>query len=91
MIPVLVTTEFRGVFFGYTSKSERELFEEENIVLHKCKNVIYFGTSKGFLELADTGPTCDSKIGSEAKKVILKKITSVAYCTEAAEKAFADA
>lgn len=72
---VLVTTEFRGVFFGYI-KSATKLPEE--ITLTKVKNCIYWSSDcKGFLGLAVNGPTSSCKIGVEVTEITLWKITSV--------------
>lgn len=80
--PVLVTTEYRGVFYGYAEDTSGE-----SIKLADCRNAICWGTTKGFLELAKTGPTNNSTIGSKAPLVDLRKVTSVADVTpEAAAK-----
>ena len=82
MKPVLVTTEFKGVFFGYV-KNDKNLPEE--ITLTDCRNCIYWSHSiGGFLGLASKGPNSDCRIGSQIKEITLYKITSV---TEVEEKA----
>lgn len=53
MKPVLVTTEFRGVFFGYV-KTDKKLPEE--ITLTNAKNCIYWSDCGGFMGLASQGP-----------------------------------
>lgn len=84
-IPVLVTTEFRGVFFGWlpadADKSQR------TITLSRCRNVIYWAGSRGFLGMAASGPDAGSKLGSAAPSVLLHSVTSVSVCTEQAAKA----
>jgi len=83
---VLVTTEFRGVFAGY--------LEEENgatLTLTQARNAILWGTKRGFLELADTGPTSASRIGAPAPRLKLHKVTSVTDCTPAAIEAWESA
>lgn len=79
--PVLVTTEFRGVFFGFV-KNDKKL--PEQITLTDAKNCIYWSGGKGFLGLADVGPTSGCKIGATINEITLYKITSV---TPVAEKA----
>lgn len=81
MRPVIVTTEFKGVFFGYAEDTSGD-----NITLHKARCAIYFGTTKGWLELAKSGPTCSSRIGAEAPRIELRKVTSVADVTKEAEE-----
>ena len=73
---VLVTTKHRSVFFG-------ELKSEEGTTVELCnaRNAIRFGTTKGFLELADTGPTKNSKIGAVAPELKLHDVTSITKCS----------
>lgn len=81
---VIVTTEHRGVFFGYP---EGETTGEQ-IVLTDARMAIYFGTTGGILQLADTGPTPSSRIGKPAPRIELRKITAVIDVTSAAEAAW---
>jgi hypothetical protein len=82
--PVIVTTEFRGVFFGYV-ENDKELPDE--ITLSKVKNCIYWASSMGgFLGLASKGPDKDCRIGEEVPELRLFKVTSVSPVTEEAEK-----
>jgi hypothetical protein len=86
MKAVLVTTEFRGVFFGYI-KDDKKLPEE--ITLSKAKNCIYWSSDcKGFLGLAATGPTAECKIGKEVEELKLYKITSVTPVSKEAQEAW---
>lgn len=82
---VLVTTEFRGVFFGYV-KSDAKLPDE--ITLTNVRNCIYWSASVGgFLGLASKGPDSQCKIGTQVPELRLFKITSVTPVTdEAAQK-----
>lgn len=80
---VLVTTKHRGVFAG--ELAEREL---DKVTLHHARCAIKWSTTGGFLELAKDGPNRNSKIGSEAPVLELYDVTSIADCTEAAEKAW---
>ena len=84
--PVLVTTEFRGVFFGFV-KSDKNLPEE--ITLTECRNCIYWASSiGGFLGLASKGPNGDCRIGALIKEITLYKITSVTPVEEKAVEAW---
>lgn len=81
---VLVTTEFRGVFFGYV-KDDKKL--PEQVTLTKVRNCIYWSADVGgFLGLASNGPTSSCKIGAEVPEVTLWKVTSVTPVTEEAAK-----
>ena len=76
--PVIVCTEFRGVFFGYSDDTSDDV-----IHLKKARMAIYWGTTRGVMELAETGPTSSSKISARAD-IELRKITAVFEVTPAA-------
>lgn len=70
---VLVTTEFRGVFFGYATNTSGD-----TIKLRAARNCVYWSADvKGFEGLAVTGPTAKCRIGPAAD-LELRKITCVA-------------
>ncbi len=78
--PVLVTTEFRGVFFGYASNTSGD-----NITLTRARNCIYWPSSQGgFAGLAAEGPAKGARIGSTVSSIDLRKVTSVVEVTDAA-------
>ena len=84
--PVLVTTEFRGVFFGYMKDDSKAPAE---ITLTGVRNCIYWAASAGgFLGLASTGPNKECRIGQRVDEITLYKITSVTPVSAAAEKAW---
>lgn len=72
---VLVTTKHRGVFFGYATKTGGE-----TIQLRRARNCIYWRGIKGFLALAESGPTNECRVGPPAN-IELRDITCVAECT----------
>ena len=76
--PVIVCTEFRGVFFGYATDTTGD-----PIHLKRARMAIYFGTTRGVNELAETGPTKTSKISARAD-LELRKITCVIEVSSAA-------
>ena len=84
---VLVTTEFRGVFFGQLAE---ERLEQDGAVavLENARCAIYWATTGGFVELAVKGPNERSKVGSAAPRITLRKVTSVTDCTEEAVRAW---
>ena len=85
---VLVTTEWRGVFFGWLVTAADYNRKDRRIVLHRARNIIYWAGTHGFLGLAASGPEATSKVGSEAPRVELHGVTSVTDCTAAAVQAF---
>lgn len=82
---VLVTTEFRGVFFGHI-KSDKKTPSE--ITLTDVRNCIYWQDCGGFIGLAATGPNASCRVGAPIKEITLYKITSVTPVTKDAEKAW---
>ncbi len=81
---VLVTTEYKGVFFGYAEESNGT---GDTIKLKRARNCIYWPTSnEGFMGLATYGPKQGSRVGPRAD-IELRKVTSVVEVTpEAVEK-----
>ena len=83
--PVLVTTQHRGVFFGYLTSEP----SKEKVTIAKCRNVTYWdAATKSFLGLAATGPTKQCRVSAAAgSDSTLFDITGVFVCTpEAVEK-----
>lgn len=77
---VLVTTEYRGVFFGYATDTSGD-----TITLTNARNCIYWPAANGgFGGLASMGPVAGSRIGARVPKIELRKITSVSECSEVA-------
>ena len=82
-IAVVVTTEHRGVFFGYTTDTSGA-----TIKLRAARNCIHWSAAvRGFMGLAATGPDARSKVGPAAD-IELRAITSVMLCTPAATAAW---
>lgn len=69
--PVIVCTEHRGVFFGYAEDTTGT-----EINLKRARMAISFGTTRGVMELAETGPTSRSKISAQAD-IFVRKVTAV--------------
>lgn len=80
---VVVTTAHRGVFFGYPEGET----SGQTIKLKRARNCVYWRGIKGFMALAESGPTNDCRIGPAAD-IELRDITCVAECTPAAVKAW---
>lgn len=75
MKPVLITTKHRGVFAGLV-EDDADL-TERTMGLKQARMAIKFGTTKGVMELAETGPTNNSKIGAVADIPVLHDVTGV--------------
>jgi len=80
--PILVTTAHRGVFAGLVS-TDTDL-GAKTLALKSARMAIYWGTTKGVMELANSGPTTKSKISAPADIPVLHDITAVFEITEAA-------
>lgn len=80
--PVIVCTEYRGVFFGYAQDTSGD-----TVHLRKARMAIRFGTTRGVMELAETGPTKISKISARAD-IEVRKVTAVFEVTPAATEAW---
>ncbi len=84
MRPVLVTTEYRGVFFGYAEETGGV-----NVILSNARNCIYWPSQNGgFLGLASEGPAKGARIGAKVGMIDLRKVTSVAEMTDYAVRAW---
>jgi hypothetical protein len=80
--PVIVCTEHKGVFFGYAEDTSGD-----TIRLKRARMAIYFGTTRGVMELAETGPTSRSKISARAD-IEVRRITAIFEVTPAAVAAW---
>lgn len=83
---VLVTTEHRGVFFGYAEDTSGD-----RIHLTGGRLVVYWPSeTKGFMGLAHAGPPRGSRIGPPAD-IEVRDITSVVEVTPEAVERFEEA
>ena len=83
---VIVTTEHRGVFFGYATETDGE-----TIKLARSRLCLYWSSDcNGFMGLAASGPTKGCRIGPRAD-ITLRKITAVLEVTPEAVRAWEEA
>lgn len=87
---VLICTQHRGVFFGEvpadTDMTQRTLTDVEN-----CRMAIYWGTTRGVMELAETGPTDKSRIGATANVEVIHDVTAIFTVTDEAREKWTSA
>lgn len=84
LIPMVVTTLHKGVFFGYG-----ELSNEKTIKLNDAQMCIYWSSDvKGVLGLAASGPTKSCKVGPSVPSITLQDVTAITECSKDAEKAW---
>lgn len=78
--PVLVTTNQRGVFFGYLVGKAGPV-----VKLKRARNAIYWSEDmQGFLGLAAKGPSGGCRIGPAVEEIELLGVTSVSAVSPAA-------
>jgi hypothetical protein len=86
LIPVMVTTEHRGVFFGYSPPTD---FTSDTIRIEGARMCLFWAQSvKGILGLASEGPNKECRIGPRVPAINLRKVTSVTECSDDAVKAW---
>lgn len=79
---VLITTQYRGVFAGEIDDAQD--LSAKAMPVRGARMAIRFGTSRGLLQLADTGPTPDSRISAPADIPMLHDITALFAITDEA-------
>ena len=87
-IPVVVTTEHRGVFFGYAAPGT-DLLNSTKIRLERCRMCIYWPQEQhGITGLSSSGPVAGAKVAPPAIAMNLNSITSIMECSDDAVKAW---
>ena len=88
LTPVVVTTQWRGVFFGYALP---EKLEDTEMWLMRARNCLYWESSlKGVIGLASAGPSPNCRIGPPAG-AFFRGITAVLLCEPEAAKRWEEA
>lgn len=82
MRPVIVCTSHRGVFFGFAEDTSGDV-----IHLKGARMAIYWGTTRGVMELAEVGPNLKSKISAKAD-IEIRSVTAVFEVSDAAKLAW---
>lgn len=86
MKPILITTQHRGVFFGYVPEDQD--MTARTMALKKARCAIYWATKTGVAELASVGPNEKTRVGAEADIEAIHDITAVWAVTPEAEAAW---
>ena len=82
--PLVVTTDKRGVFFGYA-----ELTKNTTIRLTDAQMCVYWSSDvKGVVGLAADGPSRSCKIGPPAPAITLHGVTAIMEASPKAEEAW---
>lgn len=78
----LITTQHRGVFAGEIDDAQD--LAVKAMPVRGARMAIRFGTTRGLMQLAETGPTADSRISAPADIPMLHDITAVFAITDEA-------
>lgn len=85
--PVLVTTQHRGVFFGYL-----ESIKKNRLTITSARCCLHWPVGqKGFLGLATQGPIDGSRVGPAPERLTLFDVTAIADVSAEAAKRWEDA
>lgn len=88
LIPYLVTTSKRGVFFGYHAPLPADTLPD-TLTLKDCRMVIYYSVEcRGITGLATGGPKAGSRIAPQAVETTMSSVDSASVCTPEAVAAF---
>lgn len=83
---VVVTTENRGVFFGYVDDDSNA---PSKIVIKNARMCVYWSQDvKGVVGLAATGPTKSCRVTHSTPTLTAYKVTAILECTNAAADAW---
>ena len=83
--PVVVTTEHRGVFFGYLHGNR----DAPDVELRDAQMCVYWSASvRGVLGLAATGPDDKCRVTAPVPSITLHKVTAVMGASDEAVKAW---
>jgi len=83
--PVVVTTEHRGVFFGFANGDT----EGSVVKLTDAQMCVYWSTDvHGVLGLAATGPSKNCRVTPRVPKITLQAVTAVVDASDAAVEAW---
>jgi hypothetical protein len=84
MQPLIVTTQHRGVFFGYGEPTTEKI-----IRLERVRMCVYWPESNhGILGLASDGPKKGAQVGPAAPALLLQDVTAVIDVTPQAVEAW---
>lgn len=87
LVPMVVTTSHRGVFFGYGVPSDTP-----TIRLERPRMIVYWSAdTRSVVGLAANGPTAACRISPEALAITLRDVTAVIEVSATAEKRFHEA
>lgn len=85
--PVVVTTEHKGVFFGYVPTNEA--VDVKTLKIERARMCVYWSYDVGgVVGLAAKGPSKSCKVGPAAPSITLQAVTAVMDATAEAAAAW---
>jgi hypothetical protein len=87
--PVVVFTQWKGVFFGYVEGSREETYGKDILSLKNCKMLINFRNGKGVFQVTSEGPVGNCLVSSVCPEIEIRGITGVSEVSPEAEKVWA--
>ena len=88
---LIVCTDKRGVFFGYTDKTAEEIMTLKAVTLSRARMCVHWSEkTKGVLGLAAEGPAKGSKVTDAVPSITIDGIHAVLGLTEHAQKRWED-
>ena len=83
-IPLVVTTQHRGVFFGYGLQTTKKI-----IRIEKARMAVSWTSDlKGIMGLADIGPSRSCRVSMAIPAITLQDVTSIMEASPEAAKAW---
>lgn len=86
VMPVLVTTSYKGVFFGYLEMGSDSMADvmRTGVCCLKSSRICLFWSKAvgGVFGLSSAGPNPDCRIGAKVPELWLNGVTSVAICSD---------
>jgi hypothetical protein len=87
LVPLVVTTAHKGVFFGYGEPTT-----DKTIRIEQAQMCVYWTEEvRGVVGLAANGPVKGCKVGPPAPAITLQDVTGIMEATEKAVTAWKDA
>jgi len=84
MTPVLITTNNRGVYYGYLVENKAP----DMVRLDKARVVVQWDTPKGFLHMAVEGPEGVAEVSPAVGSMEVYGVATIADCTKEAAEAW---
>lgn len=90
-IAIIVCTDKRGVFFGYTNRTPEAIMTTKGVTLQRARMCVHWDAkTKGILGLASGGPADGSRVTDEIPSITIDGVHAVLTMTDAAVARWSD-